>query len=81
MEDYEENDGKAAGYVEALEALSPREIEVLELIGKGYTYKQAAAKLALSVHTIHTHVKHIKEKLRINGYRGLVPWYRKQRQA
>ncbi|NBC04815.1 MAG: hypothetical protein GVY20_14070 [Bacteroidetes bacterium] len=68
---------KDISYLEALRILKPREIEVLELIGKGHTYKQAAERLTISPHTIHTYVKTIKKKLKVNGYRGLVPWYRK----
>jgi len=64
-------------YHEVLKTLSPREIEVLELIGQGYTSQQAADVLNLSVHTVRTYVKKIKKKLKVDGYRGLVPWYRK----
>lgn len=64
------------GYIEALKILSPREIEILELIGNGYTSKKVAEKLNLSVHTVRTYVKKIKRKLKVEGYRGLVPWYR-----
>jgi len=75
MEEPKENAPKEVGYEAALKKLTPREIEVLELVGKGYTYKQTAETLALSVHTIHSEVKNIKNKLNVDGYRGLVPWY------
>lgn len=71
---------KEIGYIEALKLLTPREIEVLELIGQGFTYNEAAEKLTLSIHTIHTQVKTIKHKLDIDGYRGLVRWYRENRE-
>ncbi|SHE31184.1 regulatory protein, luxR family [Fodinibius roseus] len=64
-------------YIEALKILTPREIEVLELIGKGYTCKHVAEKLNLSVYTVQTYVKVIKRKLSVKGYRGLVLWYHK----
>lgn len=64
------------GYVEALRILTPREIEILELVGNGYTCKEVAEILRLSIHTVRTHVKNIKRKLKVDGYRGLVPWYR-----
>ncbi len=43
--------------------LSPREKEILSELEKGQTYKDLAAKLFISPHTIHTHIKHIYEKL------------------
>jgi len=43
--------------------LSDRELEVLELLGKGYGTRQIAGELNLSVKTIETHRAHIKEKL------------------
>jgi len=64
------------GYIECLKLLTRREIEVLELIGQGYTYKEATEALIVSVHTIHSHVKAIKKKLGVAGYRGLGAWYR-----
>lgn len=65
------------GYTEALEILTPQEIKVLKLIGRGYTYKETKEILNLSIHTVHTHVKNIKGKLNIKKkYRGLVVWYR-----
>lgn len=45
--------------------LSPREREVLSLIGKGYSVQQAAGALAMSHHTAHDHVRHIYRKLAI----------------
>lgn len=72
----EDDKHEERAYVEALKILTPREIEVLELIGKGYTCKHVAERLNLSVYTVQTHVKVIKRKLSVSGYRGLVVWYR-----
>ena len=46
-----------------LSQLSDRELEVFRLIGKGYTTRQIAGKLHLSIKTIETYRAHIKEKL------------------
>jgi two-component system, NarL family, response regulator len=46
-----------------LSDLSPREQEVLALLGKGLSNKDAAAALGLSENTVKTHVTHILGKL------------------
>jgi two-component system, NarL family, response regulator len=43
--------------------LTPREIEVLQLIAAGMRNKEIAYKLALSEATVNAHIKHILEKL------------------
>lgn len=47
--------------------LSKREIEVLKLIAEGKTNKEIAELLALSVHTVETHRKHIHNKLGVSN--------------
>lgn len=47
--------------------LSPRESEVLELLAKGYLYKEISEKLDLSFSTVRTHVRHIYEKLHVRS--------------
>jgi DNA-binding NarL/FixJ family response regulator len=46
-----------------VDALSDRELEVLQLLGKGHSTRSIAETLHLSVKTIETHRAHIKEKL------------------
>ncbi len=43
--------------------LSPRELDVLDMIAKGLTNKEIARVLLISQFTVRTHVKHIFEKL------------------
>lgn len=43
--------------------LTQREREVLRAVAAGYCYKEIAANLKLSAHTVHTHIKHIYAKL------------------
>jgi DNA-binding NarL/FixJ family response regulator len=43
--------------------LSDRELEVLQLLGKGFGTREIAGELHLSIKTIETHRAHIKEKL------------------
>jgi DNA-binding NarL/FixJ family response regulator len=46
-----------------VDKLSDREVEVLQLLGRGNSTRDMAEKLHLSVKTIETHRTHIKEKL------------------
>jgi DNA-binding NarL/FixJ family response regulator len=46
--------------------LTPREIEVLQLLAQGQTNREIASKLTLSVSTVKIHVEHILEKLSVS---------------
>ena len=48
---------------EGLERLTPREREVVELIARGYTYRETAANLGMSVKTLENHMGSIFRKL------------------
>jgi DNA-binding NarL/FixJ family response regulator len=50
----------------AYATLSPREIEVLELIADGYRNKEIAAELRISNETVKVHVKSILTKLTVS---------------
>jgi NarL family two-component system response regulator LiaR len=67
--------GVAARLVEAIahpagaaapERLTPREREVLALIGRGYANKRIALELGLSEKTVKTHVSHVLSKLGVS---------------
>ena len=47
--------------------LSPREREVLELLARGYLYKEIAEALHISVPTVNTHIRRIYEKLHVRS--------------
>jgi DNA-binding NarL/FixJ family response regulator len=47
--------------------LSPRERQVLRCIDEGLTYKEIAARLSISAHTVHGHIKCIYEQLQAKG--------------
>jgi DNA-binding NarL/FixJ family response regulator len=57
-----------------LDALTPREREVLRLIARGYTYREAAQELTLSDRTIETHVSSVLRKLQLSNRRELARW-------
>jgi DNA-binding NarL/FixJ family response regulator len=48
-------------------ALTPRELQVLELLAKGMAYKNIADELSLSIETIRMNVKHIYAKLHVHS--------------
>lgn len=56
----------------ACEALTGREVEVLQLLAQGYTNRQAAAALGLSVRTVESHRAKILEKLDLHSRADLV---------
>lgn len=47
--------------------LSPREAQVLELLAKGFLYKEIADTMQVSYATVHTHIRHIYEKLHVRS--------------
>lgn len=56
----------------AFARLTDREREVLQLLAEGYSTKEVADKLCLSVPTVHTHRQHILQKLNARGVADLV---------
>jgi DNA-binding NarL/FixJ family response regulator len=62
-----------------LEQLSPREREVMRLIARGYTYKEIARQLALSVKTVETHVSAVLRKLQLSSRHELTRWATERR--
>ena len=52
--------------------LSPREIEIVRLLGLGKSSKEIASELFISVRTVETHRRTINRKLEINSVAGLV---------
>jgi DNA-binding CsgD family transcriptional regulator len=64
--------GKAAGIPGGggsteLDELSGRELEIFEMIGKGYTTKRIANQLEISVHTVETYRERLRTKLGIKN--------------
>ncbi len=56
----------AGGERSPVGALSNRELEVLEMVGRGQGTKQIAEMLSLSINTIESHRRNIKQKLGID---------------
>ena len=47
--------------------LTPREQSVLELLARGFLYKEIADSLAISVPTVNSHVRNIYEKMHVQS--------------
>jgi DNA-binding NarL/FixJ family response regulator len=62
-----------------LDLLTAREREVLQLIARGYRYKEIAARQHLSVKTIETHVSSVLRKLQLSSRHELTRWAHERR--
>jgi DNA-binding CsgD family transcriptional regulator len=45
--------------------LSRRENEILQLLSRGFRYKEIATQLFISIETVRTHIRNIYEKLQV----------------
>ena len=59
---------------EELDRLSAREREVLKLIARGYSYKEVARELFISIKTVETHVSSVLRKLQLSNRHQLTKW-------
>jgi DNA-binding NarL/FixJ family response regulator len=57
-----------------MDELTAREREVLQLIARGYLYKEIAARLHLSVKTVESHVSRVLRKLQLSNRHELTRW-------
>jgi DNA-binding NarL/FixJ family response regulator len=57
-----------------VDQLTPREREVLRFIARGYTYRESARELHISVKTVETHVSAVLRKLQLSNRRELTRW-------
>ena len=67
-------DGARVGDDAELENLTAREREVLQLIARGYKYKEIAGRLHLSVKTVEAHVSSVLRKLQLSSRAELTRW-------
>jgi DNA-binding NarL/FixJ family response regulator len=66
--------GQQPSFDPELDQLTPREREVLRLIARGYTYKEIARELYISVKTVETHVSSVLRKLQLSTRHQLTRW-------
>ncbi len=77
--------GGASAGTDPIERLSNRELQVLSLIGRGLSSREAAESLALSVKTVETHRQSLKRKLNLATNAQLlqyaINWYASRSKA
>jgi len=66
--------GETAAVDNELDRLSGREQEVMRLIARGYSYKEVAQELFISVKTVETHVSSVLRKLQLSSRHELTVW-------
>ena len=59
---------------EDLDRLTEREREVMRLIARGYSYKEVAKELFISVKTVETHMSNVLRKLQLSSRHELTRW-------
>lgn len=64
---FHEGENKGKRLLKNDDNLSPREIEVLDLMAAGYRYKEIAKSLGVSLETVRTHVKHVCGKMHVRS--------------
>ncbi len=57
-----------------LDALTPRERDVLRLLARGYAYKEIARRLSISVKTVESHASAVLRKLQLTSRHELTRW-------
>lgn len=70
VQSFRQAQAAAAGF-----ELSPREQEVLDLLARGYLYKEIAERLGISMPTVNTHVRRMYEKLHVRSRAQAVAKY------
>ncbi|TFD54505.1 response regulator transcription factor [Cryobacterium frigoriphilum] len=66
--------GETADTIDELDRLSARETEVMRLIARGYSYKEVAGSLFISIKTVETHVSAVLRKLQLSNRHELTAW-------
>jgi DNA-binding NarL/FixJ family response regulator len=62
-----------------LDSLTPRELEVLRLLARGYTYREIAETLVISVKTVETHASNVLRKTQQSNRNALTRWAHRRR--
>jgi RNA polymerase sigma factor (sigma-70 family) len=71
--------GSKPAFDPELDQLTGREREVLRLIAQGYTYKEIARELYISVKTVESHVSSVLRKLQLSTRHQLTRWAAERR--
>lgn len=66
--------GKPAEADDELDRLTHRERDVMRLIARGYTYREVAHELFVSIKTVETHMSAVLRKLQLSNRHELATW-------
>jgi DNA-binding NarL/FixJ family response regulator len=66
--------GERAETSDELDRLSAREQEVMRLIARGFSYKEVASELFISIKTVESHVSAVLRKLQLSSRHELTAW-------
>lgn len=66
---------------QAFSMLTPREVDVAELIAQGLSNKNIAASLVISKRTVESHIEHILTKLDFTSRTRIASWFSERRDA
>jgi DNA-binding NarL/FixJ family response regulator len=70
---------EVAAVDEDLDRLTEREREVMRLIARGYSYKEVAGELFISIKTVETHMGSVLRKLQLSSRHELTRWASERR--
>ncbi len=70
---------EVAAVDEDLDRLTEREREVMRLIARGYSYREVAEELFISVKTVETHMSAVLRKLQLSSRHELTRWASERR--
>jgi DNA-binding NarL/FixJ family response regulator len=70
---------EVAAIDEDLDRLTEREREVMRLIARGYSYKEVAGELFISIKTVETHMGSVLRKLQLSSRHELTRWASERR--
>lgn len=70
---------EVASVDEDLDRLTEREREVMRLIARGYSYKEVASELFISIKTVETHMSAVLRKLQLSSRHELTRWASERR--
>jgi DNA-binding NarL/FixJ family response regulator len=74
-----EPDAGRVSFDPELDQLTTREREVLRLIARGYTYREIARELYISIKTVESHVSSVLRKLQLSTRHQLTRWAAERR--
>jgi DNA-binding NarL/FixJ family response regulator len=57
-----------------LDLLSAREREVMQLLARGYTYREIGSRLFISIKTVESHASNVLRKLQLSNRNELTRW-------